>query len=104
MNARPPKAKTLDKQTRGLSKSDSRLRGNDEQKQLRRLLRITSIIAVASVVLVAALAWLAQAPRAVGFLLDRVGASLGLEIAASGVAEYRLRGTPEVVVRDLVAR
>ena len=104
MNARPPKAKTLDKQTRGLSKSDSRFRGNDEQKQLRRLLRITAIIAVASVVLVAALAWLAQAPRAVGFLLDRVGASLGLEIAASGVAEYRLRGTPQVVVRDLVAR
>ena len=104
MNARPPKAKTLDKQARGLSKSDSRFRGNDEQKQLRRLLRITAIIAVVSILLVAALAWLAQAPRAVGFLLDRVGASLGLEIAASGVAEYRLRGTPQVVVRDLVAR
>ena len=70
----------------------------------RRLLRIVAIAAVVSILLVASLAWLAQAPRAVGFLLDRVGASLGLEIGATGVVEYRLRGTPQIVVHDLVAR
>jgi len=70
----------------------------------RRLLRITAIAAVVLILLVAILAWLAQPPRAVGFLLDRVGSALGLEITASGTAEYRLRGTPQLVVRDLVAR
>ena len=70
----------------------------------RRLLRTTAIVAVVLVLLVALLAWLAQAPRAVGFLLDRVGSALGLEISASGVAEYRLRGTPQLVIRELVAR
>ena len=76
----------------------------DEQKQLRRLLRIIAIAAVVLILLAALLAWLAQAPRAVGFLLNRVGASLGLEISTSGTAEYRLRGTPQIVVRDVVAR
>ena len=70
----------------------------------RRLLRITSIVAIVLVLLVALLAWLAQAPRAVGFLLGRIGSALGLEITASGTAEYRLRGTPQLVIRDLVAR
>jgi hypothetical protein len=70
----------------------------------RRLLRITAVATIALVLLVVLVAWLAQAPRAVGFLLDRVGSALGLEITASGTTEYRLRGTPQVVVRDLVAR
>ena len=70
----------------------------------RRLLRTTAIAAAVSILLVALLAWLAQAPRAVGFLLARVGSALGLEITASGAIEYRLRGTPQIVVRDLVAR
>ena len=60
-------------------------------------------IAVLSVIALLA-AWLAQAPRAVGFLLARVGSALGLEISASGAVEYRLRGTPQIVVRGLVAR
>lgn len=70
----------------------------------RRPPRTIAIAAVVLILLVALFAWLAQAPRAVGFLLDRVGTSLGLEISASGTAEYRLRGTPQIVVRDLVAR
>ena len=70
----------------------------------RRLLRTTAIAAAVSILLVALLAWLAQAPCAVGFLLARVGSALGLEITASGAIEYRLRGTPQIVVRDLVAR
>jgi len=64
-----------------------------------------SLAAIALLLVIALLAaWLAQAPRAVGFLLDRAGSALGLEISASGAVEYRLRGTPQVVVRGLVAR
>ncbi|HET7126369.1 MAG TPA: hypothetical protein VFI26_04650, partial [Lysobacter sp.] len=70
----------------------------------RRPARSVAIAAIALVLLVVLVAWLAQAPRAVGFLLDRVGSALGLEITATGVVEYRLRGTPQIVVHDLVAR
>jgi len=51
-----------------------------------------------------ALLWVAQPARVAGLVLDRTGAALGLEITAGGVSEYRLRGTPTLVVRDLVAR
>lgn len=37
-------------------------------------------------------------------VVARVGQALGLEITASGIGEYRLRGTPQLVVRDVVAR
>lgn len=37
-------------------------------------------------------------------ILDYAGKSLGLEITATGVAEYRLRGTPQLVVRNVTAR
>jgi hypothetical protein len=63
---------------------------------------------MAAVLLVLALlaavsTWLLQPPRATGFLLGRVGASLGLDIRA-GSADYRLRGTPQLVLRDVVAQ
>ncbi|KGM57591.1 hypothetical protein N799_05925 [Lysobacter arseniciresistens ZS79] len=51
-----------------------------------------------------ALTWLVQPPRVAGLVLDRTGAALGLEISASGISEYTLRGNPTLVVRDLVAR
>jgi hypothetical protein len=53
--------------------------------------------------LAAVLAWLMQPPRAVGFLLDTAGRGLGLEIRA-GRADYRLRGTPQLVLREVVAQ
>jgi len=55
-------------------------------------------------VLLLALRFALQPQRATAFLLSRVGASLGLQITASGAAEYRLRGTPMLVIRDVVAR
>jgi hypothetical protein len=70
----------------------------------RRLPRTLAVAAIGLALLVALLAWLAQAPRAVGFLLARVGSALGLEIDASGAVEYRLRGTPQIVLHGLVAR
>jgi hypothetical protein len=73
-------------------------------RALRRVLRTTAIASFVSILLVALLAWRARPPRATAFLLKRVGVALGLEITASGDAEYRLRGTPQLVLRDLVAR
>lgn len=42
--------------------------------------------------------------RVAGLVLGQVGRALDLEITASGAGEYRLRGTPMLVVRDVVAR
>ena len=67
--------------------------------------RIAWIIAATLLLaLVAALVLLLQAGRVADFALDRAGDALGLEITAEGAAEYRLRGTPTLVVRDLRAR
>lgn len=62
-------------------------------------------LAGVALLLLAALvaAWLLQPPRAVPFLLSRLGASLGLEIRA-GAADYRLRDTPQLEVRGLDVR
>ena len=45
-----------------------------------------------------------QPERFTRTVLDRAGQALGLEITASGIGEYRLRGTPQMIVRDLVVR
>jgi hypothetical protein len=45
-----------------------------------------------------------QPARVAGFVLDSLGKSLGLQITATGDSEYRLRGTPMLVVRNVVAR
>ena len=71
---------------------------------LRRLLRITAVAAIVLILLVALLAWLMQPPRATGFLLDKVGDALGLRITASGAVDYRLRGTPQLLLHGVVAQ
>jgi hypothetical protein len=70
----------------------------------RRTARIVLVVALALLVPGLALRMALQPQRATRFLLDRVGASLGLEITASCRAGYRLRGTPQLVLRDVVAR
>ncbi len=55
-------------------------------------------------ILVASLYWVSRPARVATILLDRVGKGLGLEISASGATEYRLRGTPMLLLRDVVAR
>lgn len=62
------------------------------------------ICAALLALLTAALLWVAQPTRVAGLVLGQAGAALNLEITASGVSEYRLRGTPMLVVRGLVAR
>lgn len=67
--------------------------------------RIALIVIVVALVLLALLLRVAMQPEHVTrLLLDRVGNALGLEITASGVGEYRLRGTPMLVLRDVVVR
>src|SRR3546814_11052871 len=69
----------------------------------RRILRGALALAALAVVVVLALQYALEPQRATRFLLARAGAALGLEITATGVAEYRLRGTPTLVLRDVVA-
>lgn len=55
-------------------------------------------------ILAVAGSYLLQPERASALLLDRVGNALGLRITASGQASYRLRGTPQLVLRNVVAQ
>ena len=54
--------------------------------------------------LVVGLHWVSRPDQVAGILLDRVGNALGLQITSSGAAEYTLRGTPRLAVRDIVVR
>lgn len=62
------------------------------------------LVFVAAIALLLALRFLLEPQRATGFLLARIGNAMGLEISASGSAEYHLRGTPTLVLRDVVVR
>jgi hypothetical protein len=73
-----------------------------EMTRRSRLLLATTALAL--LVIAGSLHWASHPQRLTGALLDRIGASLGLEITASGTSEYMLRGDPRLVVRDLVAR
>ncbi|MDQ3617419.1 MAG: hypothetical protein M3374_01610 [Pseudomonadota bacterium] len=55
-------------------------------------------------VLALSLRWVSQPSQVAGLILDQVGDALGLEITAGGASEYRLRGTPMIVLRDVIAR
>ncbi len=48
--------------------------------------------------------WLLQPRQLVPLILDRAGSALSLELSAAADAEARLRGEPQLVVRDLVVR
>lgn len=63
-----------------------------------------AIVIGAALLLSLVLHALLEPQRASRFLLDRIGNSLGLEIRAGGPAEYRLRGTPLLVLRDVTVR
>ena len=59
------------------------------------------VVAIAAVI---SLRWLLAPATLVPNVLALAGRSLGLEITASGIGDYRLRGTPQLVARDVVAR
>lgn len=78
--------------------------GASKDRRARRVLLSGAIAVGVALLLWLALHALLQPQRASRFLLERIGSSLGLDIRATGVAEYRLRGTPMLVLRDLSVR
>src|SRR3546814_5648895 len=54
--------------------------------------------------LLLSLSWMTRPRQVADLILDRLGDALDLQISSSGAAEYNLRGTPRLVVRDVVAR
>lgn len=62
------------------------------------------MIAAAALAGVVALRWLLDPGYLVPAALNLAGKSLGLEITASGIGEYRLRGTPQLIARNVIAR
>ena len=69
-------------------------------RKRRALLAVLALAALLALLL----AWLSRPQQLAGLILDRAGAALGLEITAAGPAEYRLRGTPQLVLRKLDVR
>lgn len=70
----------------------------------RKLAWVAGVIVLVLLLAFVSLHFALQPRRVTRLILDRVGNVLGLEITASGVGEYRLRGTPTLVVRNVVAR
>ena len=68
--------------------------------------RKIALLVIAAVILTGALVlrWLLNPGYLVPAVLGLAGKSLGLEITASGIGEYRLRGTPQLIARNVVAR
>ncbi len=70
----------------------------------RRLALGAGALALLALLLALSLRIALRPEHVTGMVLERVGDALGLDVTASGVGEYRLRGTPQLVVRDVVAR
>jgi len=73
------------------------------RRWLRLAVRLTVRLALALVILALIAGWLLQPQRAGPFLLKRIGLALNLEITARSF-DYRLRGTPQLVLDEVVAR
>ncbi len=70
----------------------------------RRWRRVLVAFGILLLLLSLSTTWLLQPEQLVPLILDRTGKALGLEITADGAAEARLRGQPQLVVRNIVAR
>jgi len=70
----------------------------------KRWRRVLIAFGVVLLLLSLSTTWLLQPEQLVPLILDRTGKALGLEITADGVAEARLRGQPQLVVRNIIAR
>jgi len=71
---------------------------------MRRRTTLLLASAVAMLLLLALALHLLQPQRVASFVLGALGDALGLEITATGNAEYGLRGTPRLTVRDVAVR
>lgn len=66
----------------------------------RRLLELLFLLAGLSLLV----HWATRPQRVASLVMSQTGRALGLEITASGASEYHLRGWPQIVLRDVVAR
>ncbi|MFT4178966.1 MAG: hypothetical protein QM612_05800 [Thermomonas sp.] len=69
---------------------------------MKRVIRIAIVTFAILLMALLLLGWLLQPQRAGRYLLRTLGNTLGLEITATGI-DYRLRGTPQLVLRDVEA-
>src|SRR3546814_6632374 len=77
---------------------------NTQIRAMRKPAKLLLTAAAALLLLALALHLLLQPQRVTGFVLNALGDALGLEITATGSSEYRLRGTPVLVVHYVGAR
>ncbi len=73
-------------------------------RRRRRWLRWLIALGIFLLLLSLLTTWLLQPKQLVPLILDRSGTILGLEITADAGAEARLRGEPQLIVRNIVAR
>jgi len=66
--------------------------------------RVLLVLLFAAIALLIAGRWLSRPSSVAVIVTNRLGASLGLEISAGGTAQYRLRGTPMLVLREVSVR
>ena len=71
------------------------------KKRWRRVLIASGVVLL---LLSLATTWLLQPEQLVPLVLDRTGKALDLEITADGISEAQLRGQPQLVVRNIIAR
>jgi hypothetical protein len=71
---------------------------------MTRRSRTLLVLALVAIALLVALLWLSRPQKVAAIITARVGAALGLEISAGGTSEYRLRGSPMLVLRDVTVR
>jgi hypothetical protein len=74
------------------------------RQRLRTRTWLAPLLLVMLLLLAIGLRHVLQPQVASRLLLDQVGRTLGLQITATGQAQYSVRGTPLLVIRDVVAR
>lgn len=70
----------------------------------KRRLILIAVPALVVAGIAALLFWTSRPPQFASLVTGTLGRSLGLEITVGGASEYRLRGAPVLVVRDVVVR
>lgn len=69
------------------------------RRRIALLVLVLALLAMGSLV-----RWASRPQQVADLVLSQTGRGLGLQITAKGVSEYRLRGVPQIVLRDVEAR
>lgn len=84
-----------------LSLSDDAERGSARRRRWKFVLLVLFVLLLLAALIIR---WLLKPEHLAPAILDLAGDTLGLEITATGVGEYRLRGTPQLIVRNVTAQ